>query len=58
MQYCILNVRDRELADYRDPSPRGYRSFRVYAARERFSLAAFPEIEIKVADLLPRRQNF
>jgi Uma2 family endonuclease len=55
LQYCILNVRDRELEDYRDPSPRGYRSFRVYTARDRFNLVAFPEIEIKVADLLPRR---
>ena len=58
IQYCILNVRDRELEEYCEPSPRGFRRVRVYAAHERFSLVAFPEVEIKVADLLPRHQKF
>lgn len=51
--YCLLNLQDRELEDYREPSPNGYRTKRTYTAEESFTLAAFPKISIKVSDLLP-----
>ncbi len=53
-QYCILNLRERELEDYRQPSVNGYRSKQTYTAEQRFSLAAFPEISVEVDALLPR----
>jgi Uma2 family endonuclease len=52
-QYCLLNLQDRELEDYREPSPNGYRTKRTYTADESFTLAAFPKISVKVSDLLP-----
>ena len=52
-QYLILNLSKRELEDYREPSPEGYRYKRVLRADESFNLVAFPEVEIKVAELLP-----
>jgi Uma2 family endonuclease len=52
-QYCILNLKARELEDQRQPSPNGYRSKRVYTEDESFTLAAFPDILLKVRDLLP-----
>lgn len=53
LQFCLLNIRGRELEDYREPSPNGYRTKRTYAEHERFSLVAFPDIQIQVSDLLP-----
>ncbi len=52
-QYCILNVRDRELEDYRHPGTNDYRSKQTYTAEQSFSLAAFPAITIEIAALLP-----
>ncbi|MGH9801487.1 MAG: Uma2 family endonuclease, partial [Blastocatellia bacterium] len=52
-QYCLLNLRSRELEDYRQPDKDGYRSKQTYAENENFDLAAFPQTSIKVADLLP-----
>jgi Uma2 family endonuclease len=54
-QYCILNLRDRELEDYRNPGQDGYRSKQTYTAEDRFPLAAFPDISIEVNALLPRQ---
>ena len=53
-EYCLLNLNAREMENYRDPSPAGYRSKHTYEASEYFSPAAFPDLSIKVADLLPR----
>lgn len=53
VQYCLLNLQSRELEDYREPSPNGYRSKRTYTEEESFTLVAFPKISIKVKDLLP-----
>jgi Uma2 family endonuclease len=53
LQYCLLNIRGRELEDYREPSSNGYRTKRTYAEHESFSLVAFPDIAIQVSDLLP-----
>ncbi len=53
LQFCLLNIRGRELEDYREPSANGYRTKRTYNETESFSFAAFPDVEIKVSDLLP-----
>ncbi len=52
-QYIVLNVKTREITDMREPSPEGYRYLKILRSDERFNLVAFPEIEIKVGDLLP-----
>lgn len=52
-QYCLLNLKTRELEDYRDPGKDGYRSKQTYSAGENFNLAAFPKVSIAVAELLP-----
>ncbi|MCP9495246.1 MAG: Uma2 family endonuclease [Pyrinomonadaceae bacterium MAG19_C2-C3] len=51
-QYLILNLAARELEDYREPSPEGYRYKHLLCADESFNLVAFPEVEIKVGGLL------
>lgn len=52
-QYVILNLTTRELEDHREPSPEGYRYKHLLRIDEFFNLVAFPEIEIKISDLLP-----
>ena len=51
-QYLILNLRTRELEDYREPSAEGYRTKHTYSADESFNLVAFPDTLIKVDELL------
>lgn len=53
-QFCILNLRDQEVEDYRDPAPEGYRSKQTYTATQSFNLVAFPKVKINVADLIPQ----
>lgn len=53
-QYCVLNLQAHELEDYRQPSANGYRSKQTYTEAESFTLAAFPDIRVRVADLLPQ----
>jgi len=53
IQYCILNIKMRELEDYRDPGSSGFRSKATYRANQSFSLVAFPDTEIDVSYLLP-----
>lgn len=53
IQYCLLNLNDRELEDYRHPGRDGYRSKQTYAENQSFNLAAFPDISIRVSELLP-----
>ena len=57
IQYCILNLRDRTIEDYRHPGRRGYRSKEIYTEKQRFNLVAFPDIKVRVAELLPRQPN-
>ena len=52
-QYLILNLNTNEIEDYREPSADGYRSKKTYTENESFNLVAFPDVEIKVSDLLP-----
>jgi Uma2 family endonuclease len=52
-QYCLLNLQSRELEDYRQPGLDGYRNKQTYSEHESFKLAAFPQVTVKVAELLP-----
>ncbi|MEK7829526.1 MAG: Uma2 family endonuclease, partial [Acidobacteriota bacterium] len=52
-QFCILNLKARELEDHRQPDQNGYRSKQTYTIDESFTLVAFPDISLNVADLLP-----
>lgn len=53
IEYCVLNLKARELEDYREPSPEGYRRKTTYTAAQSFSLAAFPDATVTVGALLP-----
>jgi Uma2 family endonuclease len=55
-QYCVLNLQARELEDYRQPSANGYRNQQTLTEHETFTLAAFPDVTVKVSDLLPLRK--
>lgn len=52
-QFCILNLKAQELEDYRQPGPDGYRSKQTYTVDQRFTLAAFPDVSLNVANLFP-----
>jgi len=52
-QYLLLNLIANEIEDYREPSADGYRFKKTYTATESFNLVAFPDVEIKVGELLP-----
>jgi Uma2 family endonuclease len=56
-QYLLLNLNTNEIEDYREPSADGYRFKKTYTENESFSLAAFPDVEIKVGDLLPPKSE-
>ncbi len=51
-QYLILNVSEMEIEDYREPGADGYRHKQTYREGQEFSLVAFPDIKVKVNDLL------
>jgi len=52
-QYLLLNLNSNEVEDYREPAADGYRFKQTHDRTAVFNLVAFPEIIIKVADLLP-----
>ncbi len=52
-QYLLLNINTNEIEDYREPAADGYRFKQTHDRTASFNLVAFPEIKIKVADLLP-----
>lgn len=52
-QYLILNVQEKTLEDYREPSADGFQSKQTYRAGQNFKLVAFPEINFQVSDFLP-----
>lgn len=54
IQYCLLNLNQRQLEDHRDPEGGAYRATRTYGEDESFSLAAFPDISVPVSELLPK----
>lgn len=52
-QYLLLNVNEKTLEDYREPSNDGFQSKQTYRAGQTFSLVSFPEIALSVTDFLP-----
>ncbi|MFN0124491.1 MAG: Uma2 family endonuclease [Blastocatellia bacterium] len=52
-QYCLINVQAREIEEFRQPKPDGYRARETFTARQTFTLAAMPGVTINVGDLLP-----
>lgn len=56
-QYLLLNLNTNEIEDYREPAEDGYRFKQTYTENESFNLAAFPEVEINVTDLLPPKTD-
>ncbi len=52
-QYLLLNLNTSEIEDYREPAADGYRFKQTHDKTASFNLVAFPEVTIKVADLLP-----
>lgn len=52
-QYLVLNIQDQTIEDYCEPAEDGYQSKQTHHIGESFKLVAFPEIEIKVDELLP-----
>jgi Uma2 family endonuclease len=51
--YWLLNLPERRLEVYRDPSGSRYRSVTIYREEEVVALLAAPDAAIRVADLLP-----
>jgi len=51
-QYLILNLNTNEIEEYREPSAEGYRFKKTYTKDESFNLVAFPDVSVKVSDLL------
>ncbi|MBA3713338.1 MAG: Uma2 family endonuclease [Pyrinomonadaceae bacterium] len=57
VHYCILNLKARELEDYRDPGADGYRRKQTHTAGQSFNLVAFPKLTVDVDELLPPEAN-
>ncbi len=49
----LLNVRDRELEVHREPGPDGYARTSTYQPEQQVACEAFPDVVLRVADLLP-----
>jgi Uma2 family endonuclease len=52
-QYLVMNVQEKTIEDYRQPSTDGYQFKQTYRIGEEFNLVAFPEITIAVSDFFP-----
>lgn len=52
-QYLVLNVPEKTLEDYREPSANDFQTKQTYRAGQTFNLVAFPEISLAVSDFLP-----
>ncbi len=53
VDYWVLDIEDRQLIVFRDPSPTGYQSKQTFAETESIAPLAAPSGSIRVADLLP-----
>lgn len=51
-EYWIVNLHERQLEVYRDPTPEGYQSLQYYTAGQTLRPLFEPEWEIAVSDLL------
>lgn len=54
LQYCLVNLKDFQIEDHRNPNADGYSQRQIYAEDQSFNLVAFPEVEVKVTDWLMR----
>ncbi len=52
VQYLLLNVNEQTIEDYREPNFDGYEFKKTHRIGDKFNLVAFPEIEIKVSEIL------
>lgn len=50
-EYWLVNVPERVVEVFRDPSPEGYRSSARYAPGQIITLEAFPDVQVDVAKL-------
>lgn len=55
-QYLLLNVQERTLEDYREPSADGYQSKQTLRDEQTFNLVAFPDISLQAKDFLPLKK--
>ena len=53
LEYCLINLNDRQIEDYRNPTIDVYSQRRVYSGEHSFNLVAFPDVVVKAADWLP-----
>lgn len=51
-QYLLLNLIDETVEDYREPAADGYGYKKTYRRGDVFNLVEFPEIEIKIDEIL------
>ena len=51
-QYLLVNVENNTIEDYRKPGDDGYGMKQTYKTGDKFSLLAFPQIEIAIEDFL------
>lgn len=52
-QYLVLNVPEKTIENYREPSADGFQSKQTLRAGQQIDLVAFPEINLNVSDFLP-----
>ncbi|CAN5805155.1 Uma2 family endonuclease [soil metagenome] len=52
-QYLVLNIQEKTLEDYREPSADGFQSKQTLRAGQQFNLIAFPDITLNVSDFFP-----
>ena len=50
-QYLVLNLQNKTIEEYREPSEDGYQFKRTLRKGDALNLVAFPEVEIKIDDL-------
>lgn len=55
-QYLLLNIQERTLEDYREPSADGYQSKQTLRDEQTFNLVAFPDISLQAKDFLPLKK--
>jgi Uma2 family endonuclease len=56
-EYWLIDTRKRMMLVHTEPSPRGYRQSRILNLSDIVSPQAFPDFQVKVADLLPTHQQ-
>jgi Uma2 family endonuclease len=52
MEYWIINLQKRQIEVYREPQSEGYRTMTRYAPGEMLSPLAFPDINLKVDEII------